>query len=92
MDDAAAVSVRFNAIDKHVGSRIRARRLACGVGAAAMSHVLCMSEADFNDWEEGRVRPPGLNVLEIARLLDIAPASLFYGLSKSDGGTVQLSS
>ena len=84
MDDSAAASVRFNAVDKHVGCRIRARRLACDVDAAALSRVLCISEADFNDWEEGRVRPPRLNVLEIARLLDIAPASLFEGLSKGD--------
>jgi hypothetical protein len=50
-----------------------------------MRRVLCISEAEFDDWEEGRVRPPGLNVLEIARLLAVEPDSFFEGLD--EGGT-----
>jgi transcriptional regulator with XRE-family HTH domain len=92
MDDAAAVSVRSNLVDKSVGSRIRSRRVACGVNAAELSRVLCVSEAEFDDWEEGRARPPRLNVLEIARLLDIEPASFFEGLSNGGGLLVQSSS
>lgn len=82
-DDEHTISHAASLLNRHIGARIRGRRLACGIGESFLSDVLSISEHELQSWEDGRVRPPGLNLLEVANLLSVHVGYFFDGLPNS---------
>jgi transcriptional regulator with XRE-family HTH domain len=71
---------RTNAIDAHIGGRIRVRRVACGLTRAELASRLGLTTKQFQKYESGEARVGATHLFEIADCLDIPVAYFFRGL------------
>ena len=74
------------AVDTMLGRRLRARRVELGVGAAAVAAVLGVAEDMLHSWEDGEIRPPYEQLLELGELLNYPMVNLFRGADYSESG------
>jgi transcriptional regulator with XRE-family HTH domain len=64
-------------IDKHVGSRVRVRRLSVGMSQSRLAAALGLTFQQVQKYEKGMNRISASRLLEIGRLLE-APVAYFF--------------
>jgi transcriptional regulator with XRE-family HTH domain len=69
-----------NFIDRHVGARVRARRIEARLSEAEFAAALGVSVPQLNDFEEGRDRILAPVMLRMSQVLTAKPAYFFEGL------------
>ena len=72
-----------NAIDRHVGKRLRQLRMARGMDLPELSGLLGVSAPRLLQFEEGRERLSAVLMRQIAKILDVPPSEFFAGFSAS---------
>jgi transcriptional regulator with XRE-family HTH domain len=70
-------------IDRHVGARLRLRRLELNLSQAALASRLGLTFQAVQKYEAGAVRIAASRLYEMARALDAAPAYFFDGYGGS---------
>ncbi len=73
--------------DKHVGRRIRERRIALGLNQTKLADGLGFSFQQLQMYEKGSSRIGAGLLYGCAQLLDVRPEYFFEGLDGSDSGT-----
>jgi transcriptional regulator with XRE-family HTH domain len=71
-----------NAIDRHVGKRLRQLRLARGMDLPELSGLLGVSAPRLLQFEEGRERISALLMRQLAKILNVPPSEFFDGFSR----------
>ena len=66
-------------IDKHVGRRVRARRLVLGMSQEKLAKALGLSFQQVQKYEQGTNRISASRLHQIAHILQVPPASFFEG-------------
>jgi len=72
-----------NFIDRHVGGRVRSRRIEARLSEAEFAAALGVSMQQLNDFEEGRERILAQAMLRMSQVLQAKPAHFFEGLISS---------
>ncbi len=73
-------------IDKHVGQRLRERRIVMGLSQSALADGLGITFQQVQKYESGFNRIAAGRLYACAQLLDVPPEYFFVGLSGSDNG------
>lgn len=72
----------LNAVDAHVGARLRARRIFLQMSEAWLAGHMQVSETYLCDLEEGRARITFEQQSELCRVLDVADRYFYMGFGK----------
>jgi transcriptional regulator with XRE-family HTH domain len=78
------MSSRSNAVDAHIGARIRMRRLLLGMTQGELGERVGLSFQQIQKYELGHNRVSASRLLEIARVLEVSPTYVFEGLMDGD--------
>src|SRR3954471_25011680 len=70
-------------VDKHVGKRIRMRRLMSGMSQATLGGKLGVTFQQVQKYENGSNRIGASRLYHIAQVLDVPPAFFFEDLSEA---------
>ncbi len=81
MPDDEPQNVVRSALDRHIGSRMRKRRLELGITEHPFCQAMDIDAATLSAWEEGDMSIPPLQLLEAAQLLNCALGDLYDGFS-----------
>ncbi|WP_439392384.1 helix-turn-helix domain-containing protein [Bradyrhizobium sp. PMVTL-01] len=73
-----------NSIDKHIGTRIRMRRMQLGLTQEKLADALGVSFQQVQKYEKGTNRVGGSRMAEIARLLDVDVGFFYQGAPGAD--------
>ncbi len=73
--------------DKHVGRRIRERRIALGLSQTRLADGLGISFHQLKKYENGSNRVGAGRLYGCAQLLNVSPAYFFEGMERSDRRT-----
>jgi transcriptional regulator with XRE-family HTH domain len=68
-------------VDKHVGERVRMRRIMCGMSQVELADKLNVSFQQVQKYEKGTNRIGASRLYHIAQILDVPPAFFFEDLS-----------
>ena len=68
-----------NPIDKHVGARVRMRRLMVGMSQGKLGEALDVTFQQVQKYEKGANRIGASRLQQLARVLDVPPAYFFEG-------------
>ena len=74
-------------IDKHIGQRVRERRIVLGLNQTKLADGLGISFQQIQKYENGHDRIAAGRLYGCAQLLDVPPEYFFEGLEGSDSGT-----
>jgi transcriptional regulator with XRE-family HTH domain len=78
-----------NSIDKHVGSRVRMRRLMLGMSQEQLGEALGLTFQQVQKYEKGTNRVGASRIQEISEILQVPVSFLFEvsstGISKAEG-------
>ena len=74
-------------IDKHIGQRVRERRIVLGLSQTKLADGLGISVHQIHNYEKGSNRIGAGRLYGCAELLGVSPAYFFEGLEGSDSGT-----
>ncbi len=69
-----------NFIDRHVGGRVRSRRIEIQMSQEKLAAALGISVQQLNEFEEGRDRILAQLLLRMSQILQAKPADFFDGL------------
>ena len=69
-----------NQIDKHIGSRVRARRIMLGMSQKRLADALGLTFQQVQKYEKGVNRIGASRLLQIAGILDVSIEFFFEGL------------
>ena len=81
-----------NPIDRHVGSRVRMRRILLGMSQEKLGEALGLTFQQVQKYEKGTNRIGASRLQQISRTLDVPPAFFFEGapsfeaIAKSEPG------
>jgi transcriptional regulator with XRE-family HTH domain len=75
----ATMSKTPNPIDRHVGARLRMRRLLSGFSQTKLGEALDVTFQQIQKYEKGANRIGASRLQQLARVLDVAPAFFFEG-------------
>lgn len=78
--DAAAERLEAAAVDRHVGQRLRERRIQAGLSLEQLAAALDVTAQQAWKYETGRNGIPAGRLREVARVLGVPLAWLFEGL------------
>ncbi len=73
--------------DKHIGQRLRTRRVVLGLSQTALADGLGITFQQVQKYEKGSNRISAGRLYGCAALLDVSPEYFFEGLEGSDTGT-----
>ncbi len=73
--------------DKHIGQRLRERRVVLGLNKTALADGLGITFQQVQKYETGSNRISAGRLYGCAELLGVSPAYFFEGLEGSDSGT-----
>ena len=73
-----------NPIDKHVGSRVRMRRVLLGMSQEKLGEALNLTFQQVQKYEKGTNRIGASRLQQIAKTLDVAPGYFFEGAPAFD--------
>lgn len=73
-------SQRATAIDRHVGLRIRERRITMGLSQQQLASIIGVTYQQAHKYERGLNRVSAGRLFEIAKALAVEPSWLFEGL------------
>jgi transcriptional regulator with XRE-family HTH domain len=79
---------QHNAIDEHVGSRLRARRKALKMNQGALAQELGLTFQMVQRYEHGLCRMSASTLYRVAVLLDVPVSYFFDGLRQSPEGGI----
>ncbi|MDT2020406.1 helix-turn-helix transcriptional regulator [Methylocella sp. CPCC 101449] len=68
-----------NPIDKHVGSRVRLRRVLLGLSQEKLGDALGLTFQQVQKYEKGANRIGASRLQEISKILDVPPSYFFEG-------------
>ena len=68
-----------NPIDRHVGARVRMRRLLVGLSQTKLGDALDVTFQQIQKYEKGANRIGASRLQQLARVLDVTPAFFFEG-------------
>ncbi|SDD93368.1 Helix-turn-helix [Bradyrhizobium brasilense] len=74
-----------NDVDKHIGSRIRMRRLELGVSQDKLAQALGLTFQQVQKYEKGTNRVGGSTMAKIAERLEVEPGFFYVGLGLPEG-------
>jgi transcriptional regulator with XRE-family HTH domain len=72
-----------NPVDKHIGARVRMRRMMLGVSQEKLAEALGLTFQQVQKYEKGVNRIGGSRMQQIAAALEVPPAYFFEGLPKT---------
>jgi len=72
-----------NPIDRHVGARVRMRRLMVGLSQSKLADSLDVTFQQVQKYEKGANRIGASRLQQLARVLDVPPAFFFDGAPAS---------
>ena len=72
-----------NPIDRHVGARVRMRRLMVGLSQSKLAESLDVTFQQVQKYEKGANRIGASRLQQLARVLDVPPAFFFDGAPAS---------
>jgi transcriptional regulator with XRE-family HTH domain len=75
-----------NPIDKHVGARVRMRRLMVGMSQGKLGEALAVTFQQIQKYEKGTNRIGASRLQQLARVLEVPPAFFFEGAPSADPG------
>ncbi|WP_090560351.1 helix-turn-helix domain-containing protein [Belnapia rosea] len=78
---AAKVGQRANAADRHVGARIRERRVMMGLSQQQLARMIGVTYQQAHKYERGLNRISAGRLFEIAQVLNVAVSWFFEGLN-----------
>ncbi|HLW90710.1 MAG TPA: helix-turn-helix transcriptional regulator [Roseiarcus sp.] len=73
-----------NPIDKHVGARLRMRRVLVGMSQEKLGDALNITFQQIQKYEKGANRIGASRLQQLARVLDVPPAFFFEGAPSSE--------
>ncbi|MGO9740738.1 MAG: helix-turn-helix domain-containing protein [Roseiarcus sp.] len=73
-----------NPIDKHVGARVRMRRLMVGMSQGKLGDALDVTFQQVQKYEKGANRIGASRLQQLARVLDVPPSYFFEGAPMGD--------
>ena len=73
-----------NPIDKHVGARVRMRRLILGMSQGKLGQALEVTFQQVQKYEKGANRIGASRLQQLARVLDVPPAYFFEDAPTGD--------
>ena len=79
---------RASAIDRHVGARIRERRIMLGLSQQQMADMIGVTYQQAHKYERGINRVSAGRLFEIARVLSVPVSYFFEGLDNQSGRPV----
>ena len=68
-----------NALDTHIGSRVRARRIELLIGREQLAAMLGATNRELQEWETGARRIGAERLRQLAGILDVDPVFFFVG-------------
>jgi transcriptional regulator with XRE-family HTH domain len=71
-------------IDRHVGARIRHKRMMLGISQEALGDALGVTFQQVQKYEKGKNRISASKLVQIAQALQVPPAFFFEGLPDAD--------
>lgn len=74
-----------NPIDKHVGSRVRMRRVLLGMSQEKLGEALNLTFQQVQKYEKGTNRIGASRLQQISKTLNVPPAYFFDGAPSFDG-------
>ena len=74
-----------NFVDRHVGNRVRMRRLLVGMSQEKLGELLGITFQQVQKYEKGSNRVSASRLYQISRVLSV-PVQYFYDELKSDDG------
>jgi transcriptional regulator with XRE-family HTH domain len=74
-----------NPIDRHVGSRVRMRRVLLGMSQEKLGEALNLTFQQVQKYEKGTNRIGASRLQQIAKTLNVPPAYFFEGAPSFDG-------
>ena len=74
-----------NPIDKHVGSRVRMRRVLIGMSQERLGGALGLTFQQVQKYEKGANRIGASRLQQIADVLNVTPAFFFEEMPEADG-------
>jgi ribosome-binding protein aMBF1 (putative translation factor) len=78
--DKGMAAMKTNAIETHIGTRMRELREARMVQLTDLAHQINVKPTDLADFEAARVRVPAAVIYWYCRLLDVEVKQIFEGL------------
>ncbi|MBB4198072.1 hypothetical protein CCR94_04765 [Rhodoblastus sphagnicola] len=75
--ETPATATAINRIDRHIGARVRLRRLLMGIEHAALAQMIGATVPEVQRHEAGGSRIDAKRLFHICRALDV-PASYFF--------------
>ena len=75
-----------NPIDKHVGARLRMRRLMVGMSQGRLGESLDVTFQQIQKYEKGTNRIGASRLQQLARVLEVPPAFFFEGAPATEPG------
>ena len=66
-----------NPVDRHIGSRLRARRIALGISRKTLAIALGISVLQVREWEAGGAGDRLTRLMALAKVLCINPGWFF---------------
>jgi transcriptional regulator with XRE-family HTH domain len=76
-----------NPIDRHVGARLRMRRMMVSMSQEKLGHALGITFQQIQKYEKGANRIGASRLQEIARVLDVPPSFFFEGAPAGEGAS-----
>ena len=73
-----------NPIDRHVGARLRMRRVTIGMSQSKLGEALDITFQQIQKYEKGSNRIGASRLQELARVLGVMPAFFFEGAPTSE--------
>jgi transcriptional regulator with XRE-family HTH domain len=73
-----------NPIDKHVGSRVRMRRVLLGMSQEKLGEALSLTFQQVQKYEKGTNRIGASRLQQISKILNVPPAYFFDGAPSFD--------
>lgn len=76
-----------NPIDRHVGSRVRMRRILLGMSQEKLGEALGLTFQQVQKYEKGTNRIGASRLQQISKTLNVPPSFFFDGAPNDDGTT-----
>jgi transcriptional regulator with XRE-family HTH domain len=80
-------SARASLADRHVGTRIRERRVMLGLSQQQLAHMIGVTYQQAHKYERGLNRISAGRLYEIAQVLKVPVSWFFEGLTEASGAT-----
>jgi transcriptional regulator with XRE-family HTH domain len=83
-NDNAPQSQRANAVDRHVGARIRERRLALGLSQQQLAGQIGVTYQQAFKYEHGANRISAGRLFAFAQAMNVSPSWFFEGMEQDE--------